>query len=164
MPCAHFRERLLLLPLWSLDAEPLLHRLHCEATLGWLQGVVGVILPTLVAGCTAPPATGLRGPGPAEGHQMGTEPEEDIGSRCSTLRFSAARSMDSKAQHVAALASCTLWRMNAALRDSCQRAGRSLPMAVALGAACCLIAGNVYALARGVAASQALAAARAQAL
>lgn len=153
-----------MLPLSFLVAEPLLRRLHCEAMLGWLQGLVGVILPTLVAGCTAPPATSLQGSRTAGGQLLGTEAEEDLGSRCSSLRFSAARKTGSKAQHVAVLASCTLWRMDAALRDSCQRAGRSLPMAVALGAACCLIAGNVYALARGVAASQALATARAQAL
>ena len=128
--------------------------------LGWLQGVVGVMLPTLVAGGTAPPAARLHGLQSPQIVELGGEAEEDLASPCTLPRSGATRGAGGKAQRLATAAGCTLMRLDLALRDCCRGAGRSFPVAVTLGAACCLLAGNVYALARGVASSRALAAAQ----
>lgn len=127
--------------------------------LGWLQGMVGVMLPTFVAGCTAPPVA--RGPVLPLAQLLGLleEAEVEPGSPCTPLRQRAVGDAGSKAQLVAAAAGCTLWRLDAALRDCCRGAGSSLAVAVTLGAACCLLAGNLYALTRAPAALRALGAA-----
>ncbi|KAL4448423.1 hypothetical protein ABPG75_005642 [Micractinium tetrahymenae] len=126
--------------------------LRCEAVLGWLQGVVGVMLPTLVAGCTAPPAARLPGRPPGQPFDLEAEDTEAPDTPCTPLRQGPGLQGKSRVQRAAAAACSALCRLDAALRDCCRGAGHSPTVAAALAAACCLLAGNLYALARGVAA------------
>jgi len=125
------------------------------AALGWQQGVLGVMLPVLVAALTAPaplPALQLHAAPPA-----GTQEAQHGQPRalCSQQHHAGDKPAAARA---AGYAMCAvhaalglLGRLDAALQVGCRCAADSALQAASLGGACLLLAANLWMLARGAA-------------
>lgn len=109
-------------------AEAAADHARCRAVLVWHAAVLGVMLPVLVAGHAAP--LPLPSAAATEGQQA-----------------QAARPQGKVRRAAAGLAGGFV-RLDAALQACCQRAGLG---AAQLALACCLIAANLWSLAKGAA-------------
>lgn len=117
-------------------AAGVVDRVRCVALLTWQQCLLGVVVPVLVAGWTAPlaPPTEL----PSEHPQP---------RAMAPARGGAAAAATRVWRGLAALAGGVA-RLDAALQAACRGTGVA---ALQLGLACCLLCSNLWGLAKGAA-------------
>jgi hypothetical protein len=114
--------------------------LRCVAVLTWQQCLLGVLLPTLVAGFTAP--TGLL-PAQPEHPEQPARPEQSLlpqqqhGTTRATGRQATATAVIQGAQYTGAAVSTAVCRINAALLECCRSTGSALlQLTLGCGALC----------------------------
>ena len=143
----------------AVPAEATRCQYQCVAILAWLQCVVGVLLPVLVAACTAPPPLPQEEQPPLQQpplqQQQQQQQEEEGGQQEERATSSAAALVRVKAaagwaRRAAGAAAGGLARLDASLIDCCRRGGLPL-LQLQLLAACVLLLANFWLLAQATA-------------